>query len=380
MVPFLIIFIVFNGVMHWMIWKKCIKETKLPIGLRRVGSVLLVGLFVFLITSVFLSRKLGWLAAPAFVWMALSWFMGSVFACIDLLQKLVGVFFNREKDDKPEDEERRLFMRRMVGGGVVLGSTAKIGSGLKNALSTPKVKVVELTLKKLPPLPKPFVMIQLSDVHVGNTIGRDYIQAIADSVNEQDADLVVITGDLVDGSVEELAHAVEPLSRLKSKYGTFFSTGNHEYYSGADSWCAHLESIGIKVLRNEHVWIGEENSGFYLAGIDDAKAGSWPGHGPDLQKALEGCDRAQAVVLLAHQPKQVFDAKEFKVDLQLSGHTHGGQIWPWHYVAKASQKGLLAGHSLHAETQLYISRGTGYWGPPIRTFASSEITRILLNG
>ena len=319
------------------------------------------------------------MAAPAFCWMALSWFMASVFVFLQGWEWLLRFLLKRSKQ-QPVDASRRLFMRRMVGGGVALGSTATIAGGLKNALNTPEIKTVELSLKKFPILSKPFVLIQLSDVHVGNTIGRDYIQAIADSVNEQEADMVVITGDLVDGSVSELAHAVEPLSRLKSKYGTYFATGNHEYYSGADAWIAHLESIGIRVLRNEHVWIGEENRGFYLAGIDDAKAGSWPGHGPDLEKALKGCDRSKAVVLLAHQPKQVFDAKEFKVDLQLSGHTHGGQIWPWHYLAKASQKGLLAGHSLHDETQLYISRGTGYWGPPVRTFAPSEITRILLNG
>jgi len=159
----------------------------------------------------------------------------------------------------------------------------------------------------------------------------------------------------------------------------FFVTGNHEYYSGADSWVAHIRSLGIRVLRNERVQIGAGASSFDLAGVDDYSSGRWKGHGPDLAQAVEGRDTSRELVLLAHQPRQVHNSAKHGVGLQLSGHTHGGQIWPWHYLAKAQQGGLLAGHSLHGDTQLYVSRGTGYWGPPVRVFAPAEITRVVVS-
>ncbi len=259
------------------------------------------------------------------------------------------------------------------------GRISLVAQGVAQALIRPRVREVGITLGRLPTSLDGFSIAQISDLHIGKTIGEDFVRAVVEETNSAKVDLIVITGDLVDGPVTALRQHAAPLANLKAPHGIYFVTGNHEYYSGVDSWLSYLGDLGIRVLRNERVRIGEGQEYFDLAGIDDYRAHRYAGHGPDLTRALSGRDLDKEVVLLAHQPRHVYEAKLHNVGLQLSGHTHGGQIWPWHYVAKASQGGLLAGHSHHEGTQLYISRGAGYWGPPVRVFAKSEITRLTLS-
>jgi predicted MPP superfamily phosphohydrolase len=171
---------------------------------------------------------------------------------------------------------------------------------------------------------------------------------------------------------------VAPLAGLKSRQGVYFVTGNHEYYAGVNEWLAHLPTLGVRVLRNERVAVGDGTHTFDLAGVDDWSARGMPGHGPDLARAVEGRDAARELVLLAHQPRAIHEAAKHGVGLQLSGHTHGGQIWPWNFAVKLQQP-YVAGLARHnKDTQLYVSRGTGYWGPPMRLGAPAEITRIRL--
>jgi predicted MPP superfamily phosphohydrolase len=197
-------------------------------------------------------------------------------------------------------------------------------------------------------------------------------------VNALGPDLVAITGDLVDGSVARLGPHVAPLGGIRSKYGTYFVTGNHEYYSGVVDWCAELARIGIRVLRNERVPIGHVSEGecFDLAGIDDHESRRFGGES-NVKRALEGRDPNREVVLLAHQPRAVFEADKHGVGLQLSGHTHGGQIWPWSYFVLLQQP-VVAGLKRIGQTLVYVSCGTGYWGPPMRLRAPAEITHIVL--
>ena len=190
-------------------------------------------------------------------------------------------------------------------------------------------------------------------------------------------DLIVITGDLVDGDVESLRDSAQPLVELSAPHGVYFCTGNHEFYSGVDSWVAELRRLGIGVLRNQRVSIGRGQHSFDLAGVDDYQSDRF-GPGPDMAAALAGRDPTRELVLLAHQPRHAFEAERYGVGLQLSGHTHGGQIWPWHYFVKAQQGGLLAGLQQVGDTQVYTSRGTGYWGPPVRVMAPAELTKIVL--
>jgi predicted MPP superfamily phosphohydrolase len=249
----------------------------------------------------------------------------------------------------------------------------------RNALGRVAVKRVAVHLRKLSPAQDGFRIVQLSDIHIGPTIGADFLAEIVRQTNELAPDIVAITGDLVDGSVADLQKGVAPLRNLRARHGVFFVTGNHEYFSGAAAWVAELGQMGIRVLRNERVTIGEGDATLDLAGTDDPTAHRYPdeGHGEDLAKALEDRDTSRPLVLLAHQPKTVTEAARQGVDLQLSGHTHGGQIWPFRYAVLLQQP-VVAGLARFGETQIYVSRGTGYWGPPMRLAAPAEITEIVL--
>jgi hypothetical protein len=278
----------------------------------------------------------------------------------------------------PFDAERRVFFRRVLAGIASLVAFSAAGFGVVEALRRVRLVTVEVPLARLPRALDGFAIVQLSDIHVGPTIGRDFIAGLVSRVNALHPDLVAITGDLVDGTVEGLANAVAPLGALESKHGTFFVTGNHEYYSGAAEWCAHLRTLGVHVLRNERVRIGDGANSFELVGVDDWHSrGMAPGHGADLAGALAGYDRAKESVLLAHQPKQAIQAAELGVGLQLSGHTHGGQLWPFTYLVRLQQP-FIAGLDRLKDLTIYTSRGTGYWGPPMRVGAPPEITKIIL--
>jgi predicted MPP superfamily phosphohydrolase len=243
------------------------------------------------------------------------------------------------------------------------------------ARRTHEVVEVEIRLAKLPKALDGFSIVQLSDLHVGFTIDRAFVQHVVDHTNRLAPDLVALTGDLVDGPVAELADEIAPLAQLRAQHGVFAVTGNHEYYAGADAWIEAITKLDVRYLRNQRVTIAD---GFDLAGVDDHGAHKYDGHGEDLKTATAERDPDRALVLLAHQPRQVRRAYKHGVDLQLSGHTHGGQIWPWHYLVKVQQGGLLAGRYEYGSTQLYVTRGCGYWGPPVRLLAPLEITRVIL--
>jgi predicted MPP superfamily phosphohydrolase len=237
------------------------------------------------------------------------------------------------------------------------------------------VRRVRVPIARLPASATGYAIVQLTDMHVGPTIGREFVERVVRETNALAPDMIVITGDLVDGSVEQLRDLVEPLRELRAPDGIFFVTGNHEYYSGADEWIAQLTTMGVRVLRNERVTIRDA---FDLAGVDDARAhGMAPGHGQDVPRALQGRDPSRAVVLLAHQPRAVTDAVACDVDLQLSGHVHGGQMVPFNWLARLDQP-LIAGLHLVGKTWVYVSTGTGYWGPPMRVGPGAELTRIEL--
>jgi hypothetical protein len=276
----------------------------------------------------------------------------------------------------PSDPERRSFLARALTGLIGVAALGFGGYGFV-AARKPIVKELDVALKRFPSGLDGLKIVQLTDVHIGPLIDGEWLRGVVARVNELQADVIAITGDLVDGTVAELRDHVAPLGDLRAKYGVFFVTGNHEYYSGADEWIAELTRLGIRVLRNEHVSIGEGAESFDLAGVDDWRANIHPGHGADLKKAVEGRDPSRELVLLAHQPKQAFEAADHGVGLQLSGHTHGGQIFPWGFFVKLDQT-FVAGLDRLKDTQIYTSCGTGYWGPPMRVGAPPEISLLTL--
>lgn len=262
---------------------------------------------------------------------------------------------------------------------VLLGALAATAWGAWNARRTAAVVDVEVPIAGLPDALHGFTIAQISDVHVGPTIRAPYVAAIVERVNRLEADLVAVTGDLVDGSVAELAEHVAPLAGLRSRHGSFFVTGNHEYYSGAHGWIVELRRLGLRVLLNEHVVLEHAQAALVVAGVADHGAHHFdPRHRSDPAAALAGAPPQAALrLLLAHQPRSAPAAAAVGFDLQLSGHTHGGQFWPWNHFVRFQQPFTAGLHRL-AGLWVYVSRGTGYWGPPKRFGAPSEITRLRL--
>jgi predicted MPP superfamily phosphohydrolase len=269
---------------------------------------------------------------------------------------------------------------------VPLGAIAVSLVGLWNARRPARVKTVDVPLRDLPPALEGFRIAQISDLHIGPTIKGDYLQRVVETVNALEADVVAVTGDLVDGSVAELGPHVAPLAGLRSRHGSFVVTGNHEYYSGADPWIAELRRLGLTVLMNEHVVLthpgasGQERAPLVLAGVADWSAHHFdPSHRSDPHRAVAGAPRAAIKVLLAHQPRSAPAAADAGFHLQLSGHTHGGQFLPWNFFVRFQQPFTAGLHTLR-DLWVYTSRGTGYWGPPKRFGAPSEITQLRLVG
>src|SRR5580704_11746333 len=301
---------------HRYVWARLVRDADWPGGWGRGLTAVIVTLAV-LVPVTFsavqtmpraISGPLGWLV---FTWLGFALYLLVFSALSDAgrgVAALAGLL--------PQDPERRQVLSRAIAAAVA-GTAAFVGiGGLANA-SGFDIRRVRVPLARLPRSASGYSIVQLTDVHVGPTIGRQFIERIVAEANALEPDLIVITGDLVDGSVEQLREHVAPLRGLEAKDGVFFVTGNHEYYSGADAWIAHLGTLGVRVLRNERVDI---RGAFDLAGVDDASAHRMlPGHGQDVPKAMAGRDPSRAVVLLAHQPKTFKDALQADVDLQLSG-------------------------------------------------------------
>jgi uncharacterized protein len=250
--------------------------------------------------------------------------------------------------------------------------------GFANARRVAAAVQVRIALPGLPAAQEGFRIVQISDIHVGPTIKAPYLQRIVDEVNRLQPDVVAITGDLVDGGVPELRDHVAPLAQLRARHGSYFVTGNHEYYSGALPWLAELQRLGIRPLVNEHVVLDHGGAPLVLAGVTDYTAAHFEAaHKPDARAAMQGAPGSAVKVMLAHQPRSAPAAAEAGCDVQLSGHTHGGQFLPWNFFVRLQQPWTAGLHRVGA-MWLYVSRGTGYWGPPKRFGAPSEITEVLL--
>ncbi|MCX4246975.1 metallophosphoesterase [Paraliomyxa miuraensis] len=277
------------------------------------------------------------------------------------------------------DPSRRAFLGRAVNLGIVGGAGSVTGVGVVQAQQLPEVVEVEVPIAGLPPEAEGFRIVQISDVHVGPTIHGDFLSAVVDRINELDADVVAVTGDLIDGWVDDLRDEVAALGRIRARHGAFFVTGNHEYYWDGPAWCEEVARLGLHVLNNEHCIIDHDGAQLLLAGVTDISAGGMvPSHASDPAEACAGApEGCAAKILLAHQPRSIDAAAKAGYDLQISGHTHGGQYFPMNLLVYLAQP-YVAGLHRHEDTWIYVSRGTGYWGPPVRVGAPHEITLLRL--
>ncbi|NUO42695.1 MAG: metallophosphoesterase [Streptomyces sp.] len=392
---------------NWYLWRRLFRDTTSGPGwVRRTGAAVVAGGWLLAIGALvgertgapfWLQQVLAW---PGFLWLALSIYLLLGVVAGEAVRPLLRRFLERRDRRNapaavavpqpepvpagPAPEEpaepasprllaapsRRLFVSRVVGAAAAAAAVGTVGYGTYGVLRGPRVKRVTVPLAKLPRAAHGFRIAVVSDIHLGPVLGRGFARTVVDTINSTQPDLIAVVGDLVDGSVKDLGPAAAPLAQLKAP--AYFVTGNHEYFSGAEQWVEEVRRLGLLPLENART----ELPWFDLAGVNDI-AGESEGQGPDFAKALGDRDTTRACVLLAHQPVQIHDAVDHGVDLQLSGHTHGGQLWPGNFLAEAANP-TVAGLDRYGDTQLYVSRGAGAWGPPTRVGAPSDITVVEL--
>ncbi|MFV9635182.1 metallophosphoesterase [Mycobacterium neumannii] len=375
------------ALMHAYLWKRLIKDTTRPGRVRWILSAVFAGLAGLLLAALFLPRltgpaDAGWYTWPGYVWFGLAAYLLLTLLVLEPVRLVLRRWVRRapavtQEPEDPNGLSRRLFLARASAVAAGAASVGLVGVGTATALGPPDLLRVPVRLRNLDPAFRGFRVAVVSDIHLGPLAGRAHTARIVDMINETAPDLVAIVGDVVDGSVAELGPAAAPLGDLTAREGSFFVTGNHEYFvDDTLEWLREMQRLGIQPLRNENTTIRRGGAVLNLAGVNDL-AGERVSDGPDFDRALAGVSADGPTVLLAHQPVLVEEAAARGVDLQLSGHTHGGQMWPFHYVVRAVQPSL-AGLSTVEDTQLYVTRGAGFWGPPVRIGAPPDITVLTL--
>jgi predicted MPP superfamily phosphohydrolase len=405
--------------LHLYLWKRLVRDPLRPGWPRRVGGLVAV-LLAILVPATLIGVRSGhveWLAWPGYLWLALMFYLFVVLVVLEVPRLIVALLIrgSRRSDDgsrrtekvaartdetapaavsgptaEAADEkraadnevdaaragtdsggiERRLLLAR--GTAIVAGLTAAgiTGYGVRTALGPPQVNRVRIPLAKLPRRMDGTRLAVVSDIHLGPLTGSHHVGRIVDVINSVDADIVCVVGDLVDGTVAELGRFAQPLANIRSRRGAYFVTGNHEYYSGFQPWVDEVARLGVRPLRNERL----ELDGLDLAGVNDVGGADY-GDGPDFAKALADRDTARPVVLMAHQPVVARDAAQYGVDLQVSGHTHGGQMVPFNLLVRLQQP-IVSGLGTVDGVPVFVTNGAGFWGPPVRVGAPPQVTVI----
>ncbi|MEV6691352.1 metallophosphoesterase [Micromonospora sp. NPDC051196] len=411
-----------TGLIHLYLWKRLVRDTTRAGRWRRIGTVTAVVL-ALLVPATMVGTRAGmyWLAWPGYVWLALMFYLLVLLVVLEVPMLVTRLVLRRratvaapepvlvgpastpgtvtdepatpgtpptadEASEPPaagaigpdHDPGRRLLLAR--GAAIFAGLTAAglVGSGVRTAMGPPQLDRVQIPLAKLPRSMDGLRIATVSDIHIGPLRGRVHTERIVAAINRLDADIVAVVGDLVDGTVAELGEAAAPLRDLRARHGSYFVTGNHEYYSGVEEWVAEVDRLGLRVLQNQRLEIAARGGVLDLAGVNDVSAAGTGVAAPaDYAAALADRDPSRPVVLLAHQPVAAFEAAKYDVDLQLSGHTHGGQIVPFNLLVRLEQP-VVSGLGEVDGTKVYVTNGAGFWGPPVRVGAEPQITLVEL--
>ncbi|GLX95058.1 metallophosphoesterase [Herbidospora sp. NBRC 101105] len=393
---------------HYYLYRRLIRSTTLPGRARRAltgGLIVLLGLLLVAlvgsrVSSSWVVHVLAW---PGFIWVAVMFYLTLICLVLEIPRLIlnrrfkgdpvkeapppkvvpatVGSTFGPKKIEievedvvePPERPDRRLFINRAAAVAAGIGAGTIVGFGLKSGLGAPVIEKVRISL---PGFAGGMRVALVSDIHLGPLTGIGHTERIVELINTLKADFVAIVGDLVDGPVSELGPLAAPLQHIRPQ--TYFVTGNHEYYlaDGPEPWIDLLGGYGIKTLVNERVTIQGQHGNLTLAGVNDV-TGDTVRHGPDLELALHGRPEGVPTILLAHQPVIGLEAAKAGVDLQLSGHTHGGQMVPFDRIVPLQQP-VVRGLGKIGDMPIYVTRGAGFWGPPVRVGAPPEITLIEL--
>ncbi|MBF9134458.1 metallophosphoesterase [Plantactinospora sp. S1510] len=419
-----IVTLLFTAV-HTYLWWRLVRDTTRPGRWRRVGTAAVVAAALLAPVTFVVTRSVGvdagWLAWPGYVWIAVLLYLTLALLVLEVPRAVLRIRAGRRAavpsteppvpvgsptrsagagspvsapPDGPvsarsarhsggagpsvPDPGRRLFLARALAAGAGVVAVGTVGAGMASAFGGLRVDRAAVRLPRLDPRLDGFRIAVVGDVHLGPFMRQGFAERVVETVNRERPDVVAIVGDLVDGTVDELRHAVEPIRRLRADGGVYFVTGNHEYSSGAAAWLDEIGGLGIRTLRNSRVEITANGAAFDLAGVNDPSAALYePAEVPDYAAALGGRDESRPVVLLAHQPVQANEASRFGVDLQLSGHTHGGQTVPVDRVTGILQP-VVAGLGAVNSTQVYVTRGAGFFGPPVRAGVSPEVSLVEL--
>jgi uncharacterized protein len=353
-------------------WALVLSGPQWPVGVFVAGTVVILGTGLALPYLMFLGhgpRARDWAARIGDTTLGVAWVL-TTWTVLGTVPRVVLALAGVENPLRS-----RIVAALVVGVWLVLAC-----SGAYEAMRVPRVRVTEVTLPRLAPGLDGTRVVLLADTHFGPINRARWSARTAAAVNALEPDIVCHAGDIADGTVDRRRAQAAPLGEIRARLARVYVTGNHEYFGEAQAWLDHMAELGWTPLHNRHQLVEDGGNGLVLAGIDDATARSsgLPGHGANLAAALDGVDPDLPVLLLAHQPQQVTHAAAAGVDLQVSGHTHGGQIWPFHYLVRVDQPSVQ-GLSRHGEdTQLYTTRGAGFWGPPLRVFAPSEISLLIL--
>jgi hypothetical protein len=372
---------------HVFLYRRLVRDVTARRSLHRAAQVLFTVGFLGavgtrLLSAVFPAETARRGGIIFLVWIGLVLYLLMFTLAVELVRKAVEWRSRRRAPavpppEPPSPERRRVLARGLAVGAGLAGATVSAG-GAWRAFHPPDVRDIPVRLPGLPKALEGFTLVQLTDIHIGGVLQRRFVDELVARTNALKPDLIAITGDLVDGSVAELGAFVAGFGNLRARYGSFFVTGNHDYYSGANAWVAFLEGQGLTVLRNRSVSIGDAGASFDLVGVDDWSADRMGEPGYDLDAALRGVKPGRASVLLAHQPSNFDEVARRGVGLQLSGHTHGGQMFPGTVVGGLIWGERNAGLSRTGDSQLYVSRGCGFVGPPMRVGAPPEIARLVL--
>jgi predicted MPP superfamily phosphohydrolase len=352
---------------------------------RRVASAVYTTWFVSIVALTILSMSFAsasgaasWYTYVSLGFLSFLFFLLLIRDIVALAGRLVARLRARGHRSDAVDEGRREHLLRITNAGVIGASAILTSYGLYEARRRPGIVEIDVPIERLPRALDGFRIVQITDIHAGLTVGRDWVETIVAEVSALAPDLIAFTGDVVDGSVAHLADVVRPFSELRAPHGMFFVTGNHEYYSGAVEWVRQMERFGYDVLMNEHRIVERDGARFVVGGVTDFTAGEFvKSHASDPARAFRGAPPELARVFMAHQPKTLRQTDGVDFDLMLSGHTHGGQFFPWNLLTALDQPYLSGLHRPQGKW-IYVSKGTGYWGPPVRLGARSEITVVRL--
>ncbi len=283
----------------------------------------------------------------------------------------------KQEHSSPKNLGRRYFIQNSISAGITVAAAGMVAYGANEALNLPQTKYIQVPIQNLPKSFHGFSIVQLTDLHINKPWPISRMEKIVEQVNALNADTVVITGDLSDSHVKHVQTHTEPLRKLKAKDGKYFVTGNHEYYTNIKQWLEEVARLELINLHNEYRAIERDGQRLLMCGVPDLQAPNFIGEDSDPIAAQKGSRLDDIKILLSHQPQSIYKAVTVGYDLQISGHTHGGQFFPWTYVIDFIQPYV---HGLYKveNTHLYVSRGTGYWGPPVRVGAPAEITHITL--